>query len=80
MPIASPRLGNHVAPAQTYNYIKNQYPNLGALHNYKEKVDHQIISRRQVESLTFLEEEGTHPSYERNENDGYYTAAEENKK
>lgn len=74
--MTSPRLGNHFASAQTYNNIKKEYPNLGALNNYKEKVDHQIMSRRQVESLTFLEEEGSNPSYERNENDAYVGSAQ----
>ena len=74
LPLVSPRFGQ-VVPAQSFNDIKNQFPNLGALNNYTEQVHHSILSRRNVESLTFLEEEDSHPSYERNEDDAFVTSA-----
>ena len=44
-------------------------PDLGALNNYTEVVSHSILSRRNVETLTFLEEEGYNPSYEQGEDE-----------
>jgi len=73
LPLCSPRFG-HVVPPQSYNNLKNQFPNLGALNNYKENVQHSIMSVRNVETLTFLAEEGSHPSYERNEDDAFVSS------
>ena len=69
--LGSPRLGTTVQ-IQAYENSAN----LGPLNSYSEEsVSHQILSRRNVESLTFLEEEDCHPSYERNENDAFLTSA-----
>ena len=35
---------------------------------------YQILSRRSVESMTYLEEEDNYPSYERNEDDAYVSS------
>ncbi len=49
--------------------------NLGALNDYAEQVSHSILSRRNVETMTFLQEEHTHPSYERNEDDAFVSSS-----
>ena len=43
--------------------------------NYNEKLEHLVISRRNVESLTFLDEESSHPGFSKNEDDAFVSAA-----
>ena len=43
--------------------------------NYNEQLEHLVISRRNVESLTFLDEESSHPGFSKNEDDAFVSAA-----
>ena len=73
-PLMSPRFGT-AALVENANRLQRENGSLGALNDYEDEISHSILSRRNVETMTFLQEEHTHPSYERNEDDAFVSSS-----